>query len=336
MRILAFVSLALLSAVVLGCGKLPWTKRDFPYGKEERGLFADKDLYPIDGRLYLKAKDRATGEVRFVEVKEYLRSPGSWEVLSQGDERETEAAATEGLKRPSPPPKKSHLFSALPQSPAFLKRKMMVLPVEGVGDEPSVLTDSLFKILSQRCLTALPLPYEVLGGDKEGGPPGKEEILKIGHLTGAQAVLWSKIYGPYEVFGGAYCQMELRLYETLEGTEVLNLFLQQTGESPQGALQALLERAASRVDEALGRMGWFTRVARVEGDRVYLLAGRLSGLKEGDVLLVKDDPRAEPFCQLLVTELLGPDLAVGRANRDLPGERGIVLYGGSGRWTEGS
>lgn len=325
-----------MAAVALaGCGKLPWAKKSFPYGKEERRLFADRDLYPIDGKLYLKVREKETGQVHFVEVTEYLRSPERWEVMSREGTEEEGRGTVEELKRTAPAPRKRPLIASLPRSPSYLKRKVLLLPVM-VGDSPSpLLTDSFLRAFSQRALLTLPIGPRSMGEGR--GLPTEGEVRSLGLDTGAQAVLWARIYGPYEVSRTGYCQMELKLFETLEGTEILDLFLQETGATPQDALHLVMAKAVERTEEALGRLGWFTRVAKVKGGEAYILAGELSGLKEGDVLVVKEDPKGEPLARLRVVELLGSDTAVATGPvGDLRVEGAIVLYRGYGPLAEGS
>lgn len=332
------ITLILVAVALAGCGKLPWAKKSFPYGKEERKLFADRDLYPIDGKFYLKVRERDTGQVRFVEVTEYLRSPYRWEVIPREGGQQGELATAEELRRTAPAPRKRPLIASLPRSPNYLKRKVLLLPIRA-GDSPSpTLTDGFLRIFSQRALLCLPLGPQAMEAGKVGGVmPTEEEVRSLGLYTGAQAVLWAGVYGPYEVSGTGYCQMELKLFETLEGTEILALFLQETGATPQDALHLVMAKAVERTEEVLGRLGWFTRMAKVEGDKAYVLAGGLSGLKEGDLLVVKEDPKGEPLARLRVVELLGFDTAVAAGPvGDLRVERAIVLYREYGPLAEGS
>ena len=322
-----------------GCGHLPWSKRDI-YGKKDRELFADRDLYIIDGRYYVKVRERGGGQERFVEIREYLRSPSKWELLSPGGKAEgkrVEGAKAVIRKRPKRP-----LFALLPSSPPYLKRKVLVLPLSCLSDFPHLsdasVTELLLRTLSQKALVSLPIGPESLGGGKtDFTSPDPAQAKFLGEVTGAEAVMWGRLYGPFESPSGAFCQLELKLYETIEGTQILDLLLQQTADAPERALEAIFQEAAERVEGVLSRSGWFTRVARVDGDKIYILAGRQSGLREGDVLLVKEDPRRRSAVRIRVVELLGADMAL--AERIEGGDLeafSLVLYEEAKGLTEGS
>ena len=333
----------ILCGLLLGssaCGRLPWSKRDI-YGKEERRLFADRDLYVIDGRYYVKVKERGGGKERFIEIREFLSSPDRWEpVPPVGEAKEEKSEGTEVIlsKRP-----RRSLFGLLPSSPPYLKRKVLVLPLSCLSGSPGfsdeAVTELFLRVLSQRALVSLPIGPEALGGEKvEAAVPfDTTRVRSLGEVTGAEAVILGRLYGPFESTSGAFCQLELKLYETIEGTQILDLFLQKTADSPQRALEAIFQEAAERVERALGRAGWFTRVARIDGDKIYILAGRQSGLREGDVLLVKEDPRRRSAVRIRVVELLGADMAL--AERIEGGDLeafSLVLYEEAKGFGEGS
>jgi hypothetical protein len=61
---------------------------------------------------------------------------------------------------------------------------------------------------------------------------------------------------------------------------------------------------------------WFGRIAKVEGEEVYINAGKLTGLKVGDVMEVfypgRPGERGEAKGRIRVSAFLGIDASMGR------------------------
>jgi len=78
---------------------------------------------------------------------------------------------------------------------------------------------------------------------------------------------------------------------------------------------AIAELGRSLTTE-LDRLDWFCRIAKVEGEEVYINAGRLTGLKVGDVMDVirsgGSGERGEVKGKIKISAFFGIDASLGR------------------------
>ena len=135
---------------------------------------------------------------------------------------------------------------------------------------------------------------EAMVGEEKGGALA---------LVGVEASLWSTETG--QVVKGAYGQNPLYLSRTQGPARRLKAL--------EKALKYALEEVRDGLLLGLGQMEWSTSVASVEGNVVYLNAGRRSGLKIGELLDVFAPGRQ------IRNPLTGA--VIGRA----PGERKAVV-----------
>jgi curli biogenesis system outer membrane secretion channel CsgG len=75
-----------------------------------------------------------------------------------------------------------------------------------------------------------------------------------------------------------------RIAETSPGTSFLEEDPQLVGEAVTQAYRSMVTPIIRSVD----KLGWEGRVALIQGNRIYVNAGRLSGLQVGDILKVSD------------------------------------------------
>jgi hypothetical protein len=78
--------------------------------------------------------------------------------------------------------------------------------------------------------------------------------------------------------------MTTRIAETTPGTAFLEEDPHLIGEAITQAFKSVL----SSIVRAVDKLGWEGRVALIQGNRIYVNAGRLSGLQVGDILKVSD------------------------------------------------
>jgi len=65
-----------------------------------------------------------------------------------------------------------------------------------------------------------------------------------------------------------------------------NVSTAQSGPEKDESLRLLLAKMAADLEKRAGKYGWSSRVAMVEGQQVYLSAGRASGLRKGDIFAI--------------------------------------------------
>ncbi|UCD70760.1 MAG: hypothetical protein JSW70_07070 [Syntrophobacterales bacterium] len=174
-------------------------------------------------------------------------------------------------------------------------------------------------------------------------------IVRIANTVfGVHALLYGTLSGPYVAAskgkGGdgedtalAIVRIQAKLIEAATG-RVMKVFEQrnpifaaeQKGEFSRDkarlkAIQLAIEELTGDILSGINQMVWYTRIVKIDGDRVYLNAGRLTGLKVGDLMDVygsgggRNDQMVEismnPFegqrkGQVRVSQLFGTDAAI--------------------------
>jgi hypothetical protein len=120
----------------------------------------------------------------------------------------------------------------------------------------------------------------------------------------------------------------MRLVDTLTGKTLKNLSAnnpifstKQTGTfSEEKAKVKAIDLTIADLGRALAReldgMDWFCRIAKVEGEEVYINAGKLTGLKVGDVIEVfrpgAPGERGEVKGKVKISAFFGIDASMGR------------------------
>lgn len=110
-------------------------------------------------------------------------------------------------------------------------------------------------------------------------------------------------------------------------------FLEEDPKLIEAAIEKAFQSALPRIMQNLDKLSWEGRVALVKGDRVYLNAGRLSGIQVGDILKVTDngedvyDPETGSLIGKVPGRLKGTVEVVSYFGQD--GSIGIV-HSGSG------
>ena len=318
-------------SVFIGCSLWPWGKRS-PYSREELARIADKEVYIIDGERYIKVPAENERGFCYVKVDEYLAGkvtplPLRYAPREKG-EREGGRSGWERAKETPPLPLRKKPFP-LPSypSPPYLKKKIAIFPFQEKTTAVSLSGGEVARMLAATLMRRAPsvqvIDYEVvkkaLEKLPERGRP-KEELKGLGRALGVQAVIMGEMYGPFEfsIKEGdeekkiCYVELRLRMFDTIRGRliggyKLTNPLLKAEGGAEQ-AVAVAIEEGVKELKKVIERMGWYSRVALVEGEVIYLLAGSLSGLKEGDVLEVySPDNLRRPKGQVRVIKLFGID-----------------------------
>jgi len=174
-------------------------------------------------------------------------------------------------------------------------------------------------------------------------------VLRIANTVfGVHAVLYGTLSGPYVVAstgkGGdgddtalAIVRIQGKLVEAATG-RVMKAFEERNpifateergkfsrDKAKLKAIQLAIEELTGDILHGINQMGWYTRIVKIDGDRVYLNAGRLTGLKVGDLMDVygpggdtieqmigisMDPFEGQRKGQLRVSQLFGTDAAI--------------------------
>jgi hypothetical protein len=252
----------------------------------------------------------------------------------------------------------SREMTEIPASSSIeLRRKIVIAPFEeGEPDENwgEMVAQRLRNSMESRTERILCLDGQVildyLNRSGMGSIPFNDPIiLRIANTVfGVHALFYGTLSGPYVVAstgkGGdgddtamAIVRIQGKLVEAATG-RVMKVFekrnpifaTEERGEfcrdkAKRKAIQVAIKELTGDILHGMNQMGWYTRIVKIDGDRVYLNAGRLTGLKVGDLMDVYEpggdtieqmigislDPfKGQRKGQLRVSQLFGTDAAI--------------------------
>lgn len=152
--------------------------------------------------------------------------------------------------------------------------------------------------------------------------------LVTGHLSGPY-VFTTKATTDREAMARAILKIEMSIVDTLSGktlktlstTNPITASREKGTFSEEKAKVKAIEVAMSDLSKVLSReldnLDWFCRVAKMEGEEIYINAGKLTGLKIGDVMEVfrSDSPkegRDGQKSKIQISGFFGIDASMGR------------------------
>ena len=333
----AFLVVSLL--LLVSCSSLPFIGK-----KEEKPRLPEPKTVTIEGMENVKGVDPPKSETPPIRKP----SPQPPTVL-----KESELKTASPSLRPYSP-------SGLPFFQAGFKRKVSILEFENkttykeerIGDAVSKRLSDKLEATQRVVIVDRTVVSEML--EREGfnsGNPFDLPALKAAHLSlGIQAfvmgtvtdvsVLSSKAGETSdEEVSYATAKLEIRLIDSSTGN-LLRTFIgrspifgtKETGEDSRGkavmkAIDLGLEDVLEGFFRQLDLLEWTTTIANIEGENLYLNAGRLSGLRIGDTLEVFEPGKeiihastkvslgwttGRPRGDIKVSELFGVDAAIAK------------------------
>jgi hypothetical protein len=190
-----------------------------------------------------------------------------------------------------------------------MKRRILVLPL---ADTTNYKEEHLDELTAKKLVSRLENSGSIIVVDPQtvslSGDPSTPEAMKaLNELYGVQAVVkgtLSDVYASTSKIDGAndkevsfaLCKISLEIYNTETGKILRRLIARnpfflsrENGEmsSEKAKVKAIdlaIELIADDLLRSLLSLDWHTRIASIETDKVFLNAGRLSGLEKGDVL----------------------------------------------------
>jgi hypothetical protein len=206
------------------------------------------------------------------------------------------------------------------------------------------MAEKLMKEVNRRSLQVLFADYQMVKEflEKKGIDLKDLETPKVlqslSEVFGVHALVAGQLSGPYvfstkttndqEGTASAIIKIDTRLVDTFSGKTLKNLSASNPifAAKEKGSFSA--EKAKAKAVDltiaSLGRslakeldgMDWFCRIAKVEGEDVYMNAGKLTGLKVGDVMEVfrtgGSGERGEVKGKVRVSAFFGIDASMGR------------------------
>jgi hypothetical protein len=347
-------------------------KKGPPHQAKKKELL-DKEVILIDRHEYVKVLNPRASEggnqpkYLYVPMDEYLAKRESFTSPSVKSDRAPKALPAGTPLSPAPAPEIETVttsVSVLPDS--SLKKKVMITHFddhttsaeEALGDW---LAEKLVKEVTRRSPYLLTVDYrmvmEFLG--KRGSSPSAlespETLRTVSEIFGIHAVVLGELTGPYvfttkgardqDATSSAIIKIEMKIIDTFSG-KILNSVSAQNAISPTKergmfaderakgrAFDLTLTDLSRSLSGAMDRLEWFCRVAKVDGESVYINAGKLSGLKVGDVMDVfrpqKPGDRGEAKGKIQILALFGLDASIGRMIQGKrPEEEDLLRFAG--------
>jgi hypothetical protein len=327
--------------------------------------FLDKEVVIIDGEEYVKVVNpNPSGKLndpkyQYVPIKDYLLKKGAFSpVLPQPGDSKHEIP---GPPKPLESPVEKEVVVAPAQGSAVsdLRKKVMFIHLddrmerkdETFGD---YITEKLMKDLDRRTRRVLFVDYEMV---KEfllarGMPLTDLEkpatLQMLNEIFGVHAIVSGYLSGPYvftsktaeglQETSSAIIQIEVSLVETFTGKTLKTisaynpiLAAKERGlfsdeKAKLKAIDFTVADLSRSLSKEVDKLDWFCRISKVAEDEVYLNAGKLTGLKMGDILEVLNPGEgATVKGRISVSAFIGMDASIGKLIQGIQPDSSDIL-----------
>jgi hypothetical protein len=354
-RLFIFVLLFIL-LLVFACSMPSWfpIKKGSPHKAKMKELL-DKEVIIIDKEEYVKVLNPRASEGKdqpkylYVPVNEYLSKRETFATPTIRKEEVKKESSTPSTKPSSSLEEEVLIVSPSKSVLPSLKKKVLIAyfddrTTEGEEVLGDWVAEKLMKEVNRRSLQVLFTDYQMIKEffEKKGTDLKDLETPKVLQLLnevfGVHALVAGQLSGPYvfttkatkdqEGTASAIIKIEMRLVDTFSGKTLKNLSASNPIFSAKEKGSFSEEKAKVKAIDLtivdLGRslakeldsMDWFCRIAKVEGEEVFINAGRLTGLKVGDVMEVfkpgGSGERGEVKGKIQISAFFGIDASMGR------------------------
>ena len=354
LRFPIFIFLFIFS-LTSACSTPSWfpIKKGPPHKAKMKEL-VDKEVVLIDKEEYVKVLNPKASEggdqpkYIYVPVSEYLSKRDAYATpVARKEELNKESSFP---TKPSPPVTEKEVFlvSSPKASVPDLKKKVLIThfddrttaPDEMFGDWVS---EKLIKEVERRSQRVLFVDYLMIKDFLEKrGTDSKDletpNVLRLlNEVFGINAVVSGYLSGPYvfttrtannqEGTASAIIRIEMKVVDTFSGKPLKQFSAnnpvnaaKERGPFPEEkakikAIDLTLSDLSWALSRELDGLDWSCRIVKVEGDEIYLNAGRLTGLKVGDILEVfrpgENGDRGELKGKIRISAFLGIDASTG-------------------------
>lgn len=346
-----------------------------PPHKAKMKELLDKEVVIIDRKEYVKVLNPRTAEggsqpkYLYVPIDEYLAKKNTYTAQLVQREEEKKSLSSPSSKASPPVSVREKVPVSISVSPvSHLKKKVMIAHFDDhttSGEEifGDWLAERLVKEVGERSLQTLLVDYQMVKEflEKKEIPLSDLQTPKalklINEVFSIHAIVLGEFSGPY-VFttkgvkdsdgtSSAIIKVEMRVVDTFSGKTLKRLSTQNpvvaTKEKGVFSDEKAKGRAFDFIVSDLGRsltreldgLDWFCRIAKVDGEEVYINAGRLTGLKVGDVMEVFrpgiGGDRGEVKGRIQISAIFGMDASIGKLIQGKkPDENDILKLAGRG------
>ncbi len=326
--------------------KGPSSKAKIPKDLEDKEvIIIDKEEYV---KVYNPSASAGSPKYLYIPVKEYLAKKRTYNSTSYKQEDPRKGPSASLPPSQSPPGGYPVLVSAPQPSSSGLKKKVviayfddrMVQTEEVFGDW---IAERLVREVDRKAQRILLVDYRMVKEFLESRGMGltdmqtPDALRLLNEVFGIHALVFGHLAGPYtfiakgeketEGTASALIKIEIKLIDTLTGKTLKNLEASNPilAAKAQGsfseerakvkAIDVTLANLTGPLSRELDSLDWFARIAKIEGDSVFLNAGRLTGIKEGDIMEVyrpgRPGERGEPKGKIRIVNCFGIDASMG-------------------------
>ncbi len=354
-RLSIFLLLSILF-FVFACSTPSWfpLKKGPPHKAKMKELL-DKEIILIDKEEYVKVLNPRASEGKdqpkylYIPVNEYLSKRETFTTPPVRMEEVKEEAPVASAKPSTSLAEEILIVSPSKSTFPGLKKKVLIPYFDGRTTEgEEVLGDwvaeKLMKEVNRRSFQVLFADYQMVKEflEKKGfdlmdlQTPRALQLLN--ENFGIHALVIGQLSGPYvfttktaddqEGTASAIIKIDIRLVDTFSGKILKNLSAnnptfaaKEKGSFPEEkarvkAIDLTIASLGRSLARELDGVDWFCRIAKVEGEEVYMNAGKLTGLKVGDVMEVYQPggygERGEVKGRIRVSAFFGIDASMGR------------------------
>lgn len=327
-----------------------------PPHKAKMKELLNKEVVIIDGEEYVKVANPKVSErtgqspYLYIPVNEYLSRTETFVTSISPSGATTKGTSTSPSQTlPDPVEKGTFLVSHPSLTSQELKRKVVLTYFDNrttQADETygDWMAEKLTREVSQRSQRILFIDYQLVkeflekGGYVLSDLESPKVLRLLDQAFGIHALVVGHLSGPYvfttktiknrDEMAKAILKVETSIVDTLSGKTLKTLSAtnpiiasrERGTYSEEKAKAKAIDLAISDLSTALTReldsLDWFCRVAKVEGEDIYINAGRLTGLRIGDVVEVFRpgdlDERREQKGKIRISGFFGIDSSVGR------------------------
>jgi hypothetical protein len=334
---------------------LPEFFKKGPPHKAKMKELVDKEVVIIDKNEYVKVVNPALSEgpnqprYLYIPVDEYLAKRGSYTAATPRKEESRKDIAGGSGYGVSPVGQEVQVMPVTKGSGSVLKNKVLVAHFDDrTSDADATVGDwmaqKLMKEVDRRSQKILFVDYQMAKEflEARGIPPAEFEasgtLRLLNEVFGVKAVVVGQLSGPYafttkggsgDEISSAVIKVDARMFDALNGKTLKTLSASNPILSSRERGSFSEEKAKLRaIDFTIADLGgqlsreldgldWSCRVVKVEGEELYLNAGKLTGLRVGDRLEVfspgDGEGRKEPRAQIQISGFLGTDASMAKS-----------------------
>jgi hypothetical protein len=341
---------------VFACSTPSWfpLKKGPPHKAKMKELL-DKEIILIDKEEYVKVLNPRASEGKdqpkylYIPVNEYLSKRETFATPPVRMEEVKEEAPVASAKPSASLAEEILIVSPSKSTFPGLKKKVLIpyfddRTTEGEEVLGDWVAEKLMKEVNRRSFQVLFADYQMVKEflEKKGFDLMDLQTPRVLQLLnenfGIHAIVIGQLSGPYvfttktaddqEGTASAIIKIDIRLVDTFSGKILKNLSAnnptlaaKEKGSFPEEkarvkAIDLTIASLGRSLARELDGVDWFCRIAKVEGEEVYMNAGKLTGLKVGDVMEVYQPggygERGEVKGRIRVSAFFGIDASMGR------------------------